>query len=86
MGVDRNCGEKLGEIGDRANFFRPHSHPSRKADPVPRFACIAPPGVAYHVTRRGNRLGDLFLDGSDREVCRLVLARLLKRAGCRLWG
>ena len=53
---------------------------------MPRTARIVLPGTPHHVTHRGNRRADLFLNDSDREVYRIFLRDYFRKAGCRLWA
>jgi putative transposase len=51
-----------------------------------RFARVVVPGLAYHLTHRGNRRGDMFFCQEDREVYLPLLAESVARFGVDLWA
>ena len=48
---------------------------------MPRVARIVSPGIAHHVTQRGNRGQDIFLDDEDRKRYLVLLKRYAPREG-----
>ena len=53
---------------------------------MPRFARIVVPGYPYHVTHRGNRTEDVFLDEEDRETYRKWLKEYANKYGLEIWA
>jgi len=53
---------------------------------VPRTARIVIPGVAHHVTQRGNNRQDVFFVDDDRRVYLEILRQQAARWGVRLLG
>ena len=51
-----------------------------------RLARIVIPGVAYHVTQRGNRRQQTFFEDGDYALYRDLLAEAARRAGCAIWS
>ncbi len=50
---------------------------------MPRTARLVIPGVAHHVTQRGNRQQQLFFNDKDRQAYIVMLAEALKSTGTR---
>ncbi|MBP9146854.1 MAG: transposase [Thermoanaerobaculia bacterium] len=53
---------------------------------MPRTARIAPVGLVYHVTHRGNRRGEIFFEREDRDRYLRWLAEASERYGLQLWA
>ncbi len=53
---------------------------------MPRTARIAPVGLVYHVTHRGNRRGEIFFEREDRDRYLHWLAEASERYGLQLWA
>ena len=53
---------------------------------MPRTARIAPVGLVYHVTHRGNRRGEIFFEREDRDRYLHWLAEASERFGLQLWA
>jgi putative transposase len=51
-----------------------------------RLARIVLPGVAYHVTQRGNRRQQTFFEDGDYALYRDLLAEAARRAGSEIWA
>ncbi len=51
-----------------------------------RFARVVIPGVAHHVTQRGNRRQPIFFEDGDQEVYRRMLAAQCRKAGVEVWA
>ena len=51
-----------------------------------RLARIVVPGVAHHVTQRGNRREPIFFEPGDQEVYRDLLAEQAARAHVAIWA
>ncbi len=51
-----------------------------------RRARITIPGVAHHVTQRGNRRADVFLDAEDRHLYLELLREYSSRHQLRIWA
>lgn len=51
-----------------------------------RVGRIVAPGVPHHVTQRGNRRADVFVDDSDRHAYLRLLATACQRHGVALWA
>jgi len=51
-----------------------------------RFARLVVPGYPHHVTQRGNRRADVFMDDADRRVYLALLQRYAKRRSLDVWA
>lgn len=51
-----------------------------------RFARVVVPGVAYHITHRGNRREAVFFDDEDRHVYLALLREYTERYGLAVWA
>jgi REP element-mobilizing transposase RayT len=51
-----------------------------------RLARIIVPGIAHHVTQRGNRREPIFFEAGDQEVYRDLLAEQAARARVSIWA
>jgi REP-associated tyrosine transposase len=54
--------------------------------PIMRRARVVIPGVAHHVTQRGNRRGDVFLEAEDRHLYLELLREYSRRDRLRIWA
>ena len=53
---------------------------------MPRIARIVVPGLAHHVTQRGNRREPIFFEPGDQEVYRDLLAEQARKARLAVWA
>ena len=53
---------------------------------MPRSARIVVPGLAHHVTQRGNRREPIFFEAGDQEVYRDLLAEQARKARVAVWA
>lgn len=53
---------------------------------MPRRARITVPGLAHHVTQRGNRREPIFFEPGDQEVYRDLLAEQTAKVGLAVWA
>ena len=53
---------------------------------MPRIARVVVPGLAHHVTQRGNRRADVFFDKPDRHRYLSVLGAYAERHGVAIWA
>jgi putative transposase len=53
---------------------------------MPRLARIVIPGIAHHVTQRGNRREPIFFEAGDQEVYRDLLAEQAAKARVSVWA
>jgi putative transposase len=51
-----------------------------------RLARIVVPGVAHHVTQRGNRLQPVFFGADDYAEYRSLIAQSCRAVGVEVWG
>ena len=51
-----------------------------------RYARIVVPGIAHHVTQRGNRREPIFFEDGDQEVYRDLLAEQARKRGVAVWA
>jgi putative transposase len=51
-----------------------------------RLARIVVPGLAHHVTQRGNRREAIFFEDGDHEIYRDLLAEQTLKAGVEVWA
>jgi len=53
---------------------------------MPRIARVVVPGIPHHVTQRGNRGTDVFVDADDRERYLSVISNYARRYGADIWA
>src|SRR5688500_6884392 len=53
---------------------------------MPRFARVVVPGLPHHVTHRGNRKLDIFVDDTDRHVYLRMLRDQLQKHEVLIWA
>jgi putative transposase len=53
---------------------------------MPRLARIVVPGLAHHITQRGNRREAIFFEEGDHEIYRDLLAEQAQKAGVSVWA
>ena len=53
---------------------------------MPRLPRIAIPGLPHHVTQRGNRKVDVFVDDTDRHVYLKLLTKYCTELALRIWA
>jgi putative transposase len=53
---------------------------------MPRLARVVVPGIAHHVTQRGNRREPIFFEAGDQEVYRDLLAEQAAKARVSVWA
>ena len=53
---------------------------------MPRIARVVVPGLPHHVTQRGNRGADVFLDDDDRRRYLFSLGEYARRHGLAIWA
>ena len=51
-----------------------------------RLALLVIPGIAYHVTQRGNRRQTTFFEDEDFALYRDLIAEAARRAGSQIWS
>ncbi len=51
-----------------------------------RIARVVAPGVAHHITQRGNRRMDVFFNDDDRQAYLELLREYGEKHGVRYWG
>ena len=53
---------------------------------IARLPRLVIPGIAYHVTQRGNRRAQTFFEDGDYALYRDLLAQSAERAGAEVWS